>query len=227
MKVFITQSNYIPWKGYFDAINQADVFVIYDEMQYTKNDWRNRNQIKTPNGIQWLTIPVKQGMLDQKISETEVANQVWRKKHWKTILQNYRKAPHFEEFAPDFEELYLNDSETNLSQINEKFIHAINQQLGITTEFRSSSDFDLSEERTQRLVNICSELKADTYLSGPAAKDYLNEAPFNDAGIGVEWLDYSGYPEYPQQFGGFEHGVTILDLLFNTGKDAPEFMKSF
>ena len=143
MKVFITQSNYIPWKGYFDAINQADVFVIYDEMQYTKNDWRNRNQIKTPNGLQWLTIPAKQSALDQKISETEVVNSIWRKKHWKTILQNYRKAPHFEEMSEHFERLYLNDDESNLSRINEKFINAINTQLGIKTEIRSSANFDL------------------------------------------------------------------------------------
>ena len=227
MNALITQSNYIPWKGYFDAINKADVFVIYDEMQYTKNDWRNRNQIKTPNGLQWLTIPVKQSALEQKISETEVANPVWRKKHWKTILQNYRKAPHFEELATDFEALYLNDVESNLSLINEKFIRAINKQLGIDTEIRSSTEFDLNVERTQRLVNICAELNADTYLSGPAAKDYLDESQFNAKGIGVEWLNYSGYPEYPQQFGGFEHGVSVLDLLFNTGKEAPAFMKSF
>jgi hypothetical protein len=227
MKVFITQSNYIPWKGYFDAINQADVFVMYDDMQYTKNDWRNRNQIKTPAGAQWLTIPVKKVALDQKICETEVADQQWRKKHWKTIVQNYSKSTHFDDVAPAFEELYLQDDEVMLSKVNAQFIRVINKQLGISTEIRSSAEFDLNAERTQKLVNICSELNADTYLSGPAAKNYLNESLFQKAGIEVEWLDYSGYPEYPQLFGDFIQGVTVLDLLFNTGSAAPSFMKSF
>lgn len=227
MKVFITQSNYIPWKGYFDAINRADVFVIYDEVQYTKNDWRNRNLIKTPSGTQWLTIPVKKGNLEQKISETETANDLWRKKHWKTIVQNYQKTPYFESIAAVFEQLYLESGEKMLSRINEQFIKAINQQLGIDTVIHHSSEFELPEDRVERLVSICSELKADTYLSGPAAKNYLDETRFKQAGIGVEWLDYSGYPEYPQRFGDFEHGVSVLDLLFNTGDEAQQYMKSF
>lgn len=227
MKVFITQSNYIPWKGYFDAINQADVFVVYDEMQYTKNDWRNRNQIKTPNGVQWLTIPVKKTALSQKISETEVADQLWRKKHWKTIAQNYSRAPFFNEISPLFEKCYLESEETMLSAINLSFIRAVNAVLGIDTKIVSSADFNLEAERTQKLVNICRELHAKTYLSGPAARNYLNEDLFNEAGIAVEWLDYSGYPEYPQLFGEFTHGVSVLDLLFNMGPKATSCMKSF
>lgn len=227
MTIFITQSNYIPWKGYFDAINSADVFVVYDDMQYTKNDWRNRNQIKTPNGTQWLTIPVKSVSLDQKINETAVANQVWRKKHWKTIVQNYSKAPHFKKYAAEFEALYLDSSHEKLSEINHSFIVLINKLLCIETEVVWSSDYELKGDKNERLVNLCTELGGTKYLSGPAAQNYLAVDLFTKAGIEVEWMDYSNYPEYPQLFPPFEHGVTVLDLLFNMGQEARTFMKSF
>ena len=124
-KIFITQSNYIPWKGYFDNIAQADVFVIYDDMQYTKNDWRNRNKIKTPHGLQWLTIPVKAGKLEKKINQTIVSDPNWTVKHWKTLKQNYAKAPFFEEIKDVFYPLYSGQIPTNLSEINQLFISAI------------------------------------------------------------------------------------------------------
>ncbi len=219
MTVFITQSNYIPWKGYFDAIRQADVFVLYDDMQYTKGDWRNRNKIKTPNGLQWLTIPVKVKGLDQRINETPVADQLWRKKHWKTIVQNYRNAPHFEKFSSVFEALY-NGQEEMLSEINHRFIIAINEILGIETRVMQSSELQLRGDRNEKLVNICKDLGASTYLSGPAAKVYLDESQFKTEGIQVSWIDYSGYPEYPQLYGNFEHSVTVLDMIFNLGPES-------
>jgi len=110
-KIAISQSNYIPWKGYFDLINIVDEFVIYDDAQYTKNDWRNRNKVQTQNGPTWLTIPVDtKGKLNQSISQAQVLNQLWRAKHWKTIAQSYAKSPYFTEYKDRFEKLYLADS---------------------------------------------------------------------------------------------------------------------
>jgi hypothetical protein len=226
-KIAILQSNYIPWKGYFDLINMTDEFIIYDEVQYTKNDWRNRNKIQTKQGVQWLTIPVSQKQLSQLIKDTKVQDQRWRKKHWSTIQQNYSKTPYFKHYKKIFEELYLNNHEEHLSQVNYKFIIAINQILGITTKVRCSSEFDLVEGQTEKLLGICKDTNADVYLSGPAAKDYFDEDLAKKESIQVEWMDYSGYPEYKQLHQPFEHGVTILDLIFNEGPKATKFMRSF
>lgn len=226
-KIAILQSNYIPWKGYFDLMNMVDEFIIFDQVQYTKNDWRNRNKIKTKQGAQWLTIPVRHKESDQKIIETKVADLKWSAKHWQTISQNYSKAPYFKEYENIFEEFYLNNNEEYLSQINVKLIKIINQILGIETVIKWSSDFDLVEGQTEKLLGICKQANADTYLSGPAAQDYFDEYLAEQAGIKVEWMDYSGYPEYNQPHESFEHGVTILDLIFNEGPNATKYMKSF
>lgn len=226
-KIAILQSNYIPWKGYFDIINLVDEFVIYDEAQYTKNDWRNRNKIKTSQGIQWLTIPVRQVNLEQKIIETKITDKNWAKKHWRTIQQNYSKANHFKDYNELFEELFLNCSEEYLSKINYQFITAINKVLGIKTKISWSSDFDLVEGQAEKLLGICKQAGAASYLSGPAAKGYFDEDLAAQEGIAVEWMDYSDYPEYEQLNQPFEHGVTILDLIFNEGPNATKFMKSF
>jgi len=224
-KIAILQSNYIPWKGYFDIIRSVDEFVLYDDMQYTKNDWRNRNKIKTRNGLEWLTIPVRVESLHQTIRETKISNPAWHKQHWKTLAQNYAKAAHFKEYKEAFEALYLTATEEYLSEINRKFLTAINGMLGITTIIRCSSEFTLAPGKSERLLELCQKLGATTYLSGPAASDYLDVPIFTAAGIGVEWMDYSGYPEYTQLFPPFEHGVSIVDLLFNEGKNAINFMK--
>ena len=139
-KIAILQSNYIPWKGYFDLINMVDEFIFYDEVQYTKNDWRNRNKIKTPQGIQWLTIPVRQENLEQKIKDTKISDKKWNIKHWRTISQNYSKAKYFKDYKDIFEELYLTCDEEYLSEINYKFITTINEILGIKTKLRWSRD---------------------------------------------------------------------------------------
>ena len=224
-KIAILQSNYIPWKGYFDLIGSVDEFVLYDDMQYTKNDWRNRNLIKTPNGPAWLTIPVRQETLAQTIRETRIATPLWHKQHWKTISQNYAKAAHFKEYKDFFAELYRTATEEYLSEINRKFLLAINGLLGIATTIRCSSEFTLAPGKSERLLELCKTLGATTYLSGPAAGDYLDVALFTAAGIEVEWMDYRGYPEYTQLFPPFAHGVSIVDLLFNEGGNAPKFMK--
>ena len=226
-KIAILQSNYIPWKGYFDLINMVDEFIFYDEVQYTKNDWRNRNKIKTPQGIQWLTIPVRQESLDQKIKDTKISDKKWNIKHWRTISQNYSKSKYFKDYKDIFEELYLTCDEEYLSQINYKFITTINEILEIKTKLIWSSEFELVDGQTEKLLGICKDCNADIYLSGPAAKDYFNEDLAKQENIKVEWMDYSGYKEYEQLNPPFEHGVTILDLIFNEGDRAKEFMKSF
>ncbi len=227
-KVAILQSNYIPWKGYFDLINQVDEFILYDDMQYTKNDWRNRNLIKSSQSLQWLTIPVKhRGRHLQKISETEIAYRQWGKKHWQSLLINYNKAKFFKHYKELFEDLYLQNNEQLLSRINARFLTEINKILKINTTISWSSDYQLTGEKTERLVNLCLDAKASEYISGPSAKTYLDISLFSEANIKVTWMDYSNYPVYPQLHVPFEHGVSILDLIFNQGPNATHYMKSF
>ncbi|RYE40932.1 MAG: hypothetical protein EOP24_38985 [Hyphomicrobiales bacterium] len=226
-KIAIVQSNYIPWKGYFDLIARVDEFVLYDDMQYTRRDWRNRNQIKTPQGVQWLTIPVEaKGRYTQKIKETEIDGAEWATLHWKAFEQNYRRAACFDEIAAWLAPHYLGDSlPRNLSVLNGNLIRAVCDFLGIRTRISMSSDYQLSEERTERLADICVQAGADAYFSGPAARDYMDEEVFARRGVSLHWFDYSGYPEYPQLWGAFAHGVSIVDLLFNCGKSAPNYMR--
>ena len=202
-----------------------DEFIIYDEVQYTKNDWRNRNKIKTPTGVQWITIPVFQKSLQQKISETRISNDKWAVKNWQTIKGNYSRAGHFKEFAPRFEEFYLNTKLTLLSEINLFLITLICDLLNIKTKISNSKDYTMSGDPTEKLVSLCEQTEAVVYLSGPAAKNYLREEFFISAGIAVEWMDYSGYAEYNQMYPPFNHFVSILDLIFNEGPNATKFMK--
>lgn len=223
-KVAILQSNYIPWKGYFDLIAKADVFVIYDEVQYTKNDWRNRNIILTHNGPQWITIPVRIESLNQKINETKVFLENWNKKHMNTLIVNYNKAPYFNFYKEAIFDLYSNPSQY-LSEINGKFIREICKILGIDTQIIDSKELDLKGDRNERLIEACKKLNASTYISGPAAKNYLDEKAFNNNNLNVDWMDYSGYLPYKQLHEPFVNGVSILDLIFNTGPDAPQYLK--
>ena len=228
-KIAILQSNYIPWKGYFDIIATVDEFIFYDEMQYTKNDWRNRNKIKTPNGLHWLSIPVAtKGHLTQdvRIMDAKIVDKKWANSHWNTIKQFYKKAPYFKDYADIFEKLYKEcEQEEYLCKVNYKFIYAINEILGIKTKISFSQDYGLIEGKTERLVDLVQKAGGTEYLSGPAAKDYIDENLFKEANIELKWMDYSGYPEYQQLNPPFEHGVTILDLIFNCGPDARKYMK--
>jgi hypothetical protein len=227
-KVAIVQSNYIPWKGYFDLINRVDEFILYDDMQYTRRDWRNRNYIKTPNGLEWLTIPVEvKGKYFQKIKETRVSDPAWAAAHWKTITHNYSKARHFRDHRDRFEALYLGNTEDHLSGINYRFINAVCEVLAIRTRVSWSMDYDLVEGKTERLVGLCKAAGASEYISGPSARGYIEDHLFEREGITLSYMDYSGYPEYTQLHGAFEHGVTVLDLIFNEGPDATRYMKSF
>lgn len=228
-KVAILQSNYIPWKGYFDIIDQVDDFIFFDNMQYTKNDWRNRNKIKTKRGALWLTIPceTKGHIIEgRKISETKITDKRWAKKHWKSICNAYAKAPYFKDYKAYFEKLYKEcESEDYLCQVNYKFIIAILKLLNIKTKLHYDRDYELIDGKTERLIDVLQKVGATHYLSGPSAKDYIDEKLFEKAGIELLWMDYSGYKEYPQLFPPFEHNVSILDLIFNTGEDAIKYIR--
>ncbi len=226
MRVAIVQSNYLPWKGYFDLIASVDCFVLYDDVQFTKRDWRNRNRIKTPQGLQWLTVPVlTKNRYYQKINETVIDGTGWTKKHWRAIEANYNKAKHFNVLADLIGPFFEAEVPEYLSDINENITRRICDFLGIETKLYSSSDFELNEGMSGRLLGICRQLNADRYVSGPLAKGYLDEAWFESEGVGVEWFDYSGYPEYEQLWGDFEHKVSVIDLIANTGREAPRYMK--
>jgi hypothetical protein len=225
-KVAIIQSNYIPWKGYFDMIAAADEVILYDDMQYTRRDWRNRNKIKTSQGVQWLTVPVKvKGEYYQAIRETKIVGTDWGLAHWKALEQNYRRASHFAEISAILEPIYLGQEHTYLSALNRKLIEVVCAYLGINTKISNSWDYHLIDGKTERLADLCVQAGGAEYISGPAAKDYIEEQAFTDRGINLLWFDYTGYLEYPQLWGDFTHGVTILDLLFNCGRDTPSYMR--
>lgn len=226
--IAIVQSNYIPWKGYFDMIHRVQEFVLYDDMQYTRRDWRNRNRIKTAHGTQWLTIPVEvKGKYLQKIKDTVVSDPTWSDAHWSSLSHAYGKAPYFRAYRDEIEALYRTCSSRFLSEINRHFLTGLCRLMGITTPLSWSSDYELADDRNERLANICVQAGADEYLSGPAARDYMDEGVFSRRGIHVQWMDYSGYPEYPQVHPPFDHAVTVLDLLFSTGPEFRRFMKTF
>ncbi|MFW7343413.1 WbqC family protein [Pollutimonas sp. H1-120] len=225
-RVAILQSNYIPWKGYFDMIATVDELILFDDMQYTRRDWRNRNQIKTPQGLQWLTVPVVvKGKYHQRIRDTEIDGITWPSMHWKALVQNYSRAPHFREIAEWLEPLYLQQAYSHLSRLNSTFIHAICNYLHIKTTITNSWDYDLIEGKSDRLADLCQQAGGSEYVSGPAAKDYIDEQVFVDRGLRLSWFNYDGYPDYPQLWGAFVHNVSILDLLFNCGKDANLYMR--
>lgn len=224
-RIAILQSNYIPWKGYFDLINSVDEFILYDSAQFTKNDWRNRNKIKSSSGLLWLSIPVRH-RFGQLIQDTVISGPNWGRTHWRSISQAYAKAPCFKMYSAVFEELYNKcGAESKLSNVNFQFIKQVCAILGIKTNITWSRDYRLVDGQTERLVDLCRQLGADEYLSGPAARNYIEPELFSDANIKLTFIDYSGYPEYPQLYPPFDHNVSILDLIFNTGPKARMYMK--
>ena len=207
-KVAILQSNYIPWKGYFDIIAHTDVFVIYDNRQYTKRDWRNRNRIKTSNGTQWLTIPIKsKGYQHQKINEAVIQHPSWMKKHVKSLEINYRRAEHFPEVIEWLFPLYLGfKGVEQLSAINTCLIKKINEWLNIDTKILDAEIFYIEGTKSQALLSILKQIGNVThYISGPSAKSYLDHDLFARNGIEIEWMDYSGYPIYTQLYTPIVH----------------------
>ena len=224
-KVAIVQSNYIPWRGYFDLIAAVDEFILYDDVQFTSRDWRNRNMIKTPTGSQWISVPVGQS-IHRRIRDVLLLNQKWQKKHWRSIEINYCRAPCFNEVSEWLEPLYLTQTYNFLSALNRQLIESICKYLGVRTVISNSWDYALYGGRTERLVNLCEQAEAIEYVTGPAAKNYIDENVFVDRGIKLTWFDYSNYPVYPQLWGEFIPRITILDLLFNCGREAHSYMKN-
>lgn len=222
--IVVLQSNYIPWKGYFDLIHDADIFIFYDDVQFTKNDWRNRNRIKAAQGVQWITIPTGADN-NRLICEVEVKDTIWQAKHWKTLRENYNKCTYFSTYKDFFEYVYLGRQWANLSELNQYLTRTIAHNfLKITAEFRDSCEFNASGQKLERLLGLVTKAGAQRYVSGPSAKNYIDPLKFIERGIELVWKNYSGYPEYPQRFPPFDHGVSVLDLLFNVGPDAPWYI---
>lgn len=225
-RIAIVQSAYIPWRGFFDMIGRCEEYVIFDQVQFVKRHWHNRNCIKTASGIQWLTIPVlSKSRYEQPIDEVEIA-EPWAEKHWRGIELAYRRSPHFEATSAFLRPLYEEAAkERRLTDVNSLFLKALSKRLGLKTQISSDTQYPATGAKTERLLSICLAAEATHYLSGPSAKSYLQEDLFALHNIAVEWMDYSGYPEYPQLHEPFEPFVSVIDLLFNAGEEAPLFLR--
>ena len=227
-RVAIVQSSYVPWKGYFDLIHAVDEFILFDDAQFTRRDWRNRNVIKTAHGPHWLTIPVfSKGRFTDPIKDMTVGDHAWNVRHWKVLSATYARAPFFRDYEARVEELYRGATDPRLSAINFRFIEAVCGILGIRTKLSWSMDYRLAEGRTERIVSLCQQAGAGTYVSGPSARAYLDADLFARAGIELAYFDYAGYPAYDQLHPPFLHEVTVLDLLFSTGPAASRYMLTF
>lgn len=225
MRVGVIQSCYVPWRGYFDFIASVDLFVIYDDVQFSKGSWRNRNRLKMPTGLQWLTIPVDAGA-KSSIDEVRIVDQgkSWRNRHRELLTESLRRSPFFGEMM----QLWLEGVEcdlSTLSRLNIALIQSVCSYLQINTPIVNSRDYHLSGKATGRLMELLLKLGAKSYLSGPSARDYLDEDLFRKHGIRLEYKSY-GYRPYPQQWGEFVDGVTILDLIANCGPASVEFLRS-
>jgi hypothetical protein len=217
--IAVVQSNYLPWIGYFDLIASVDEFVLYDDMQFTKRDWRNRNKIKTPDGEIWLTVPVDtKGKYFQKINQTKIQGTKWQAEHWKSFQANYKRAPFFSEITELIFEVYNSRTWWRLSDLNRTLIEIFLEYLEIDTAVSDSSKYELVGNRSEKLAHLCKQANATTYVSGPSARDYLLESHFAERQIEVKWFEYVCFPEYPQQWGTFKSNLSIIDVLMNNGK---------
>lgn len=218
MIVAVHQPQYMPWLGYFEKIARADRFVMLDTVQYKKNEFQNRNKIKTAQGWQWLTVPV-QYKFPMTIDQVPINNAVnWRHKHMQALITNYAKTPFFETYRPQFQALF-NTQWQQLTDINQASITLLLQAFDITTPIDQAKHWDLSQDPTGRLVDICKHLNADTYLSGAGGKGYLDLDQFARANIRVEF-QHVVHPTYTQLFGDFQPYMAALDLLFNCGPNS-------
>jgi hypothetical protein len=224
-RVAVLQSSYIPWKGFFDLMRRVDEFILYDDVQYTRRDWRSRNQIKTKDGLLWLSIPIEvKGKYFQAIKDVQIAGTEWRDRHFKSIVSAYGRAPYFHEYRDALEDLYRGATSLRLSEVNRRFLAGLSGLLGIETRLSWSMDYELPEGRVERLVALCRQAGATFYLSGPAAKSYIDEKLFRAAGVDLGYMDYTGYPEYPQLHPPFTHHVSVIDLLVSVGPAATEYL---
>ena len=225
MRVGVIQSNYIPWRGYFDFIAGVDLFVFHDDLQYTKGDWRNRNRIKTPAGLIWLSVPVKYHKTAQLICDTEIDySKRWQRDHLNQFSANYREALYCNSAIELLESAFQANDRT-ISELNIRLVRAICSRLGISTPMRHSADYAITGTKTERLIDLLKKTGATTYVSGPAAKAYLDEQQFHENGITLEYKTYD-YAPYPQVGDAFAGAVSVLDLIANVGPDAKNHIAS-
>lgn len=217
--VVVLQPGYLPWLGFFDQMRRCDIFVLYDDAQFDKHGWRNRNRIKSPTGPHWLTVPVHV-TLGQRILEIEVDNrQPWARKHVSTIGQFYAKAPYLKRYMPELEELLMGRRWERLIEVDVAVIELLCDWLGIEPRWARSSELRLGGERNEHLLNICRHFGARRYLSGNAAQSYLDTELFARHRIAVEWQNYH-HPVYTQQHGEFLPFLSVMDLLLNCGEES-------
>jgi hypothetical protein len=209
----------MPWLGYFDKIIKSDIFVFLDTVQFKKNEFQNRNKIKTAQGWMWLTVPVLY-KYPEHIDEVQINNRVdWRKKHMRALEINYQKAPYCRELFPTMEGCYAGNAES-LSKLNREIVLILLKILGVNKETKVASELtDFPEEPSERLATICEVLGADTYLSGPGGREYLNLEPFHNKEITVTFQEFK-HPVYPQLYGDFVPNLSLVDLLFNCGPNS-------
>jgi hypothetical protein len=225
MKVGIIQSNFLPWRGYFDFIRETDLFILHDDLQFTKGDWRNRNRIKTERGLEWITVPVQYRHTRQLIEETPVDYSTpWAQKMLNRIRESYRRAPHFEPYFSELTDL-LTQPATSISHLNLSLIHWVCRHLDIDTPIKMSREFHTQGVKTERLIGILRQAKATTYLSGPAAQAYLVPELLEQASIKLEFKQYN-YSVYEQLYPPFESAVSVIDLLFMEGEDAILYLEN-
>jgi hypothetical protein len=219
--VVVLQPGYLPWLGFFDQMRRADVFVYYDDVQYDKHGWRNRNRIKTQNGPLWLTVPVRHsGAGFPTILDVEIDGRTsWARKHLASVQQSYARAPFLRRYLPELEAL-LQREWTHLVDLDIASVDLMARWLGVRRRIERSSRLGIGGERSERLVNICRHFGASMYVSGDAAQAYLDVGLFERHGIAVEWQRYP-HPAYPQLHGDFVPYLSALDLLFNCGDEAP------
>ena len=225
MRVTILQPSYLPWLGFFEQMNRSDNFVLLDDVQYTRRDWRNRNRIRAVENWAWLTVPVLQkSRFSQTLLETKIDNSLpWRRKHLETIRQHYSKSPFFEDYFPQCEKIYKKEWGF-LFDLCLETICLIKEGIGITTPILRSSELNVTGEKTVRLLSICKELGATQYLSGDAGSNYISEDDFSSQGISLEYQNYT-HPVYPQAYSGFVSHLSAIDLLFNSGKNSLEILQ--
>lgn len=225
MIVAVHQPQYLPWLGYFDKMRIADVFCYLDNVQYKKNEWQNRNRIKTAQGRQWLTVPVRY-RFPQKVNEVEISNsEKWSKRHLQALITNYSKAPYFKDHIMRMED-YLSRDWVLLSELNIFLIERLRELLDLHHKPTVlASKLSLSEEPTERLIDICKSVGADVYLSGQDGVKYMNLDRFKENNIRVIIQEFN-HPVYPQLYQQFQSHLSVVDLLFNCGPESIKIIKA-
>lgn len=225
MKVAISQSNYIPWAGYFGLVAQCDVFVFLDDVQFTSRDWRSRNRIKTARGLKWLSIPVGDSR-SRRICDVELPDNDWRRSHRSSIIEAYKGSRNFEFGLDLVDKIFSELAIDTLSNFNQNLIKYIAVEIiGIKCKFLDSREIVQSGVGSDRILSICNSLSTDQYISGPSAASYLNFEDFSSSGIELAFADYSKMRKYEQQHGDYEPKVSIVDMIFNVKSDLSEFIE--